>query len=78
MVLSFFYLSNIAPILGITMVNGAMWSLSIEEHFYLVWPLIVRKMRLRTVALIAAVVWLSEPILRGIAFQHVSTVFSSI
>ena len=73
--LSFLHLSNIAPILGVTMVNGAMWSLSVEEHFYVAWPLIVRKMQLGTVALIAAGVWFSEPIIRGIAFPHVSTVF---
>ena len=73
--LSFFQLSNIAPLLGIVMVNGAMWSLSVEEHFYLVWPLIVRKLSARNVALIAAVVCVAEPLIRGIAFPHVASVF---
>jgi peptidoglycan/LPS O-acetylase OafA/YrhL len=73
--LSFFQLSNIAPILGVTMVNGAMWSLSVEEHFYLCWPLIVRKLSPRNVAHVAAIVWVAEPVIRGIAFPHVATVF---
>jgi peptidoglycan/LPS O-acetylase OafA/YrhL len=54
--LSFFQLSNIAPILGIMMVNGAMWSLSVEEHFYLCWPLIVRKLNFDNVARVAGLV----------------------
>jgi peptidoglycan/LPS O-acetylase OafA/YrhL len=73
--LSFFQLSNIAPLLGVTMVNGAMWSLSVEEHFYLGWPLIVRNLSFRNVALAAAIVWVAEPVIRGIAFPHVATVF---
>jgi peptidoglycan/LPS O-acetylase OafA/YrhL len=73
--LSFFQLSNIAPILGITMVNGAMWSLSVEEHFYLCWPFIVRKLNVGNVALVAGIVWVAEPVIRGIAFPHVATVF---
>src|SRR5260370_40419549 len=73
--LSFFQFSNLAPILGVTMVNGAMWSLSVEEHFYLCWPLIVRKLNVSNVARIAATVWVTEPVIRGIVFPHVATVF---
>jgi peptidoglycan/LPS O-acetylase OafA/YrhL len=73
--LSFFHLSNISPILGVTMVNGSMWSLSVEEHFYLCWPWIVRRLNLRNAALVAAVICLAEPIIRGIAFPHVTSVF---
>ena len=54
--LSFFHLSNIAPILGIMMVNGAMWSLSVEEHFYLLWPLLVRKLQPQNVAVVTAAI----------------------
>lgn len=73
--LSFFHFSNISPILGITMINGAMWSLSVEEHFYLCWPWILRRLSLRNVALAAGVVCLAEPVIRGIAFPYVTTVF---
>src|SRR5215471_8318316 len=69
--LSFAHLSNVAPALSITMVNGAMWSLSVEEHFYLFWPLVVRRVRPAMVARIAAGVCLAEPLIRGIAFPHV-------
>lgn len=74
--LSFFHLSNIAPILGITMVNGAMWSFSVEEHYYLLWPLLVRNLQPRIVGLVAAGVCVAEPVIRGLAFPHVASVFS--
>jgi len=61
--LSFFHLSNIAPILGITMVNGAMWSLSVEEHYYLLWPLLVRKLQPQSVAVVAAAICIAEPVI---------------
>ena len=73
--LSFFHLSNIAPILGITMVNGAMWSLSVEEHYYLLWPLLVRKLQPQSVAVVAAAICIAEPVIRGLAFSHVASVF---
>jgi peptidoglycan/LPS O-acetylase OafA/YrhL len=73
--LSFAHLSNMAPALGITMVNGAMWSLSVEEHFYLFWPLVVRHFRPATISRIAAGICLAEPVIRAIAFPHVTSVF---
>src|ERR1017187_2368035 len=38
---SFVYLSNAAPLLGVPMIYGPLWSLSVEEHFYLLWPWLV-------------------------------------
>lgn len=73
--LSFFHLSNTAPILGITMVNGAMWSLSVEEHFYLCWPLVVRIFRPVTVARVALGICVAEPLIRAVAFPDVESVF---
>ena len=73
--LSFFHLSNIAPILGITMVNGAMWSLSVEEHFYLCWAPIVRLFRPKTIGYIAAGICLAEPLLRALAAGRGINVF---
>lgn len=40
------------------------WSLCIEEHFYLVWPLLVRRMSLARLQVILAVLLLLSPISR--------------
>jgi peptidoglycan/LPS O-acetylase OafA/YrhL len=41
---SFFYVANWLPALGITNLGflGHMWSLSVEEHFYMLWPMLFR------------------------------------
>ena len=45
---------------------GVLWSLAIEEHFYLVWPLIVFLLNKRTLAIVTGVIFLGSPALRGI------------
>jgi peptidoglycan/LPS O-acetylase OafA/YrhL len=41
-----------------------LWSVSIEEQFYLTWPLAVRHLSRRGVAVAAVVIWLSSIIVR--------------
>jgi peptidoglycan/LPS O-acetylase OafA/YrhL len=74
-ILSFLHLSNIAPIFSILMVNGALWSLAVEEHFYLAWPQFVRRLSLRGTAIAAITLCFAEPVIRGLAVHHVSSVF---
>lgn len=62
------FLCNMAPIFHAPMLNGALWSLSVEEHFYMVWPLVARRMRPRHVATAAGAVCVLEPLLRGLLF----------
>jgi peptidoglycan/LPS O-acetylase OafA/YrhL len=73
--LSFFYLSNMAPLFGVPMVNGAMWSLSVEEHFYMVWPFLVGRLQTRTVVYIAAATCIAEPVIRALAYGHTNDVY---
>jgi len=42
--LSFFYLSNVTGLFGVPMQYGVLWSLAVEEHFYLLWPAAVRSL----------------------------------
>lgn len=54
----------------VTHVIGHIWSLSVEEHFYLVWPIlfvIVGPTRAATLAFLAL---LAEPAIRWITFRH--------
>jgi peptidoglycan/LPS O-acetylase OafA/YrhL len=73
--LSFFYLSNVAPLFGVPMAYGPLWSLAVEEHFYLIWPWVVRVTSKRGLAMIAAAICAGEPIIRAIGFAHGSDTY---
>jgi peptidoglycan/LPS O-acetylase OafA/YrhL len=62
--LSAVYLSNMAPLFGIPLAYSVLWSLAVEEHFYLFWPTFVRRLSLRALAICAAVVVLLSPLVR--------------
>jgi len=47
--LSAIYLSNITTLFGVPMQYGVLWSLAVEEHFYLFWPAVVRTFSRRRV-----------------------------
>lgn len=66
--LSFVYLSNVTNLFGVPMQYGALWSLAVEEHFYLGWPVVVRSLSRRAVAICALSIVLICPLLRAIAF----------
>ena len=48
--LSFLYLANVTNLFGVPGQYGALWSLAVEEHFYLVWPAVVRRLSRRAIA----------------------------
>jgi peptidoglycan/LPS O-acetylase OafA/YrhL len=50
-------------------VSGHLWSLSVEEQFYLLWPIVffrIRTLRARTLVLVACIV--AAPLFRGISY----------
>jgi peptidoglycan/LPS O-acetylase OafA/YrhL len=66
--LSFFYLANMTEFFGVACGYGPLWSLAVEEHFYILWPTVVRRLSLRWLALVSALIVVLVPLLRGIFF----------
>lgn len=63
--LSVVYLSNITPLLGVPRDYAPLWSLAVEEHFYLVWPAGVRMLKRGGLVIVAILICAIEPILRA-------------
>ena len=70
--LSFIYLSNVTPLFGIPMQYTVLWSLAVEEHFYLLWPAVVRRLSRQSLAGAALGIFLLVPMVRAVSahFGH--------
>jgi peptidoglycan/LPS O-acetylase OafA/YrhL len=66
--LSLLYLSNLTPLFGVPIAYPVLWSLAVEEHFYIAWPAIVRKASNRMLAAICALIIVLSPLLRLASF----------
>ncbi|WP_213805797.1 acyltransferase [Granulicella sp. dw_53] len=64
LLLSLVYAANFAPLFHIPYAYGVLWSLSVEEHFYLIWPWVVRFVRPRGIAMVCVGVCFLTPALR--------------
>ncbi len=67
--LSFVYLSNLASFFGASMGYGPLWSLSVEEHYYILWPTVVHKLHTRYLVVFLVLICAVVPIARGISFH---------
>jgi peptidoglycan/LPS O-acetylase OafA/YrhL len=54
---------------GIAEDYGPLWSLAVEEHYYLVWPLVVRYLSRRQVGVVAALISAVTAVIRVLAFH---------
>ena len=66
--LSVLYLANFAYYfrVGVPHGPGVFWSLAVEEHFYLVWPIAVRLFSRVWLLVLISVIVVGSPILRGV------------
>lgn len=62
--LSAIFMANLTPLFGVTIFYGPLWSLAVEEHFYLVWPTLAKHLGLSGITLIATLIVLAVPCLR--------------
>jgi len=68
--LSFVYLSNVVTLFGVSMDYHPLWSLAVEEHYYIVWPSVVRKLRPRNLALFSLAICILIPLVRAVSFHY--------
>jgi len=61
------YLANMTPLIGLSIQYPVVWSLAVEEHFYLLWPACIRRLSLRGIAVFAVVICIATLALRILA-----------
>jgi len=66
--LSAVFLANLTPLFGVWPAYGVLWSLAVEEHFYLIWPTLVRHLTARRLLYLCAAIVVVEPALRAVSF----------
>jgi peptidoglycan/LPS O-acetylase OafA/YrhL len=68
--LSALFLSNFAPNFGVAMDYPPFWTLAVEEHFYLAWPLLVHFTSRKQLTTLCIVGLFAGPILRAAYFLN--------
>ena len=68
--LSFIYLSNVTGFFGVAMDYHPLWSLAVEEHYYILWPSVVRRLKARYLAIFSLAICIVVPAARAIAFHY--------
>jgi peptidoglycan/LPS O-acetylase OafA/YrhL len=67
--LSAIYLANVTVLFGVPTQFGVLWSLAVEEHFYLIWPVIVRNVSRRKVGVLALVIAVGATLARIVSWR---------
>jgi peptidoglycan/LPS O-acetylase OafA/YrhL len=62
------FVANSAPLLGVPLQYPPLWSLAVEERFYLLWPSVVRRFSSGILASILTIICAVTPLLRTLSF----------
>jgi peptidoglycan/LPS O-acetylase OafA/YrhL len=68
--LSVLFLANTAPLLGVPLQYGPLWSLAVEEHFYMLWPAIIRRFSPVGLIFLLTAIFGITPLLRAIEIMR--------
>jgi peptidoglycan/LPS O-acetylase OafA/YrhL len=63
-----FFVSNISALFGVVLQYAPLWTLAVEEQFYLLWPQAVRRLSKKLLTVLAILIVVLVPIIRWIAF----------
>jgi peptidoglycan/LPS O-acetylase OafA/YrhL len=64
LLMSLVYSSNMSPLFGIALSYPVLWSLSVEEHFYLIWPMAARRISPMNLLRLLGAIMVLSPIFR--------------
>lgn len=67
------FLAHIPSAFGITPCYPGLWSLSVEEQFYLLWPQIIKRVSLSTVKLLTLVLCVLSAVFRACSFKFAAS-----
>jgi peptidoglycan/LPS O-acetylase OafA/YrhL len=67
--LSFVYLANVTGLFGVFADYPPLWSLAVEEHFYIFWPAVIYKLTRKRLTVVILAICVMEPVLRAISFR---------
>ena len=68
--MSLAYSSNMSPLFGITLSYPVLWSLAVEEHFYLIWPMAARRISPTKLLWLLGAILVLTPVSRFLYHQH--------
>jgi peptidoglycan/LPS O-acetylase OafA/YrhL len=67
--LSFVYLANVTGLFGVPSGYGPLWSLAVEEHYYIFWPTVIYRLSRRHATIVTVAICLLTPVLRAVFFR---------
>lgn len=68
LIISLLFLPNFSAFFGIPMQYGPLWSLGVEEQFYLLWPQFVYRLSKKCLTIVALIIVILIPFLRLTSF----------
>jgi peptidoglycan/LPS O-acetylase OafA/YrhL len=69
LIVSLLFLANCAPLLGLPLQYPVLWSLAVEEHFYMLWPAVIRRFSSRGQKVLIALICAVTPLVRAATLQ---------